>query len=203
MKLWTFDPNLHCPSRTPTLCVFLACLPNLLVGQLSCFCHMMCLPYLSFLFALRPCAFVYAFSFHCLSASFFVFAFACTHMERGCMELGHDLLGASKKGKMRARGLAKQLQSVGLGVQPFPFGYVLFKPPSSSSLSPLDGLYQVYYALYHSSSSLEYGNPCLFSCAYILGHTLRMQTFTFMLYVLALCMMHVYIYLLAPFQCDL
>ena len=32
------------------------------------------------------------------------------------MELGHDLLGASKKGKMRARGLAKQLQSVGLGV---------------------------------------------------------------------------------------
>ena len=27
-----------------------------------------------------------------------VFAFACTHMKRGCMELGHSLLGASKKG---------------------------------------------------------------------------------------------------------
>ena len=30
---------------------------------------------------------------------FLVFAFACTHMERGRMELGHGLLGASKKGK--------------------------------------------------------------------------------------------------------
>ena len=29
---------------------------------------------------------------------FLVFAFACTHMERGCMELGHGLLGASKEG---------------------------------------------------------------------------------------------------------
>ena len=30
---------------------------------------------------------------------FLVFTFACTHMERGCMELGHGLLGASKRGK--------------------------------------------------------------------------------------------------------
>ena len=29
---------------------------------------------------------------------FLVLAFACMHMERGCLELGHDLLGATKKG---------------------------------------------------------------------------------------------------------
>ena len=33
-----------------------------------------------------------------LTCWFFVFAFACTHMERGHMELGHDFPGASKKG---------------------------------------------------------------------------------------------------------
>ena len=60
---------------------------------------MLCLPYLSCLFALRPCAFIYAFSFHCLSAGFLIYAFASTHMEQGCMKLGHDLLGTSKKGK--------------------------------------------------------------------------------------------------------
>ena len=37
----------------------------------------------------------------------------------------------------------------------------------------------------------------LCSCTYILSHTLGMQAFTFQLCVLALCMMHVYIYLLA------
>ena len=71
-------------------------------------------------------------------------------------------------------------------------------PPPSSSLSPLNGLYQVYYALYHSFSSLKYGNPYLLSYIYILGHALGMQVFTFLLCVLALCMMYVYIYLLPP-----
>ena len=56
--------------------------------------------------------------------------------------------------------------------------------------------------MYHSSSSLEYGDPCLFSYTYILGHALGMLAFTFLLCVLALCMMQVYIYLLAPFRCD-
>ena len=44
---------------------------------------------------------------HALHISFFpllvywflVLAFACTHMKQGCMELGHGLLGASKKGE--------------------------------------------------------------------------------------------------------
>ena len=35
---------------------------------------------------------------------FLVFAFACTHKERGHMELGHGLLGASKKGKDASSG---------------------------------------------------------------------------------------------------
>ena len=72
-------------------------------------------------------------------------------------------------------------------------------PPSSSSLSPLDGLYQVYYALYHLFSPLKYGNSYLLSCIYTLGHALGMQVFTFLLCVLALCMMYVYIYLFPPF----
>ena len=86
------------PHEHPILCVFPACLHSLVVGYLSFFCHVLCLPYLSCLFALRPCAFIYAFSFHCLSTSFFISTFACAYMERGRMELGHDLLGASQKG---------------------------------------------------------------------------------------------------------
>ena len=80
--------------------------------------------------------------------------------------------------------------------------YFFKNPLPSSSLSPFDGLYQVYHAVYHSSSSLEYGDLCLFSYTYILGHALGMLAFTFLLCVLALCMMQVYIYLLAPFRCD-
>ena len=56
--------------------------------------------------------------------------------------------------------------------------------------------------MYHSSSSLEYGDPYLFTCIYILGHALGMWAFTFLLCVLALCMMYVYIYLFSPLQCD-
>ena len=38
-------------------------------------------------------------SFHCLSTGFLALPFACIHTERGHMELGHDLLGVSKKGE--------------------------------------------------------------------------------------------------------
>ena len=78
----------------------------------------------------------------------------------------------------------------------------LLNPPFSSLISLLDGLYKVYHAVYHSSSSLEYGNPHLLSRTYILGHALGILAFTFLLCVLALCMIYVYIYihiyLLAP-----
>ena len=33
-----------------------------------------------------------------LVCQFLVFAFTCTHMEQGCLELGHELPGISKKG---------------------------------------------------------------------------------------------------------
>ena len=50
----------------------------------------------------------------------------------------------------------------------------LLNPFPSSLISLLDGFYYIYHAMYHSSSSLEYGDPCLLSCIYILGHALRM-----------------------------
>ena len=70
--------------------------------------------------------------------------------------------------------------------------YTILNPLPSSLISLLDGLYQVYHSMYHLSSSLMYGDPCLLSCTYILGHILRMQAFTFLFCVLALCMIYVY-----------
>ena len=118
------------PRRHSLLCVFLACWLAFLLLSHAC------------LFALRLCAFIYTFSFHCLSAGFLVSAFACTHMKWGCMELGHDLLGARKKVKdasmwssqviavSRFRSLASPIWLCTLS-NPFP----------SSFLSLLDGLY--------------------------------------------------------------
>ena len=50
----------------------------------------------------------------------------------------------------------------------------LLNPFPSSLISLLDRLYWVNHVVYHLSSSLEYGDPCLLSCTYILGHTLGM-----------------------------
>ena len=96
MKLWTFDPNLHCPSWTPPFVCFLAYLPSRLFACFLVSLHAMsimlsCFMPLSYAF----CIFFLPF----LVYWFLVFAFACTHMERGRMELRHGLLGASKKGK--------------------------------------------------------------------------------------------------------
>jgi len=61
-------------------------------------CHILCLPCLLCLSTL--CLFIC--SLHpflpLLVCWFLVFAFACTHMKRGCMEQGHNLPGASKEG---------------------------------------------------------------------------------------------------------
>ena len=115
------------------------------------------------------------------------------------MELGTVSQAQAKRVKMQAckykpSGNVQQIQEFSLSL------LVLYSLKSlpSSSLSLLNGLYQVYHAMYHSFSSLEYGDSYLFSCTYILGHALGMQAFTFLLCVLALCMMYVYIYLLAP-----
>ena len=70
-------------------------------------CLLACL--LAFLFLFLPCLLCLSalYLFHMLFASFLpllvcwflVFAFACTHIERGRMELRHDLPGTSKKGE--------------------------------------------------------------------------------------------------------
>ena len=203
MKSWTLDLNLHFSLAGTPFCVFslLVCPFFLLVSFLAFVtCHA-CHIYLACLL----CDLVLLSTLFPSIAFLLVFLSLPLHghiWSKDTWSQGMISQVQEKRARMRARGQVKRLQSIGLGVQPFPFGYVLFKPPPYSSLSPLDGLYQVYHALYYSSSSLEYGVPYLFSCTYILGHALGMQAFTFLLCVLSLCMMQVYIYLFAPLWCD-
>ena len=83
----TFVPCGHHLLFVSLLAAFLACL-----FAISFVCLLasllLCLPYLSCLFTLCPFAIIYTFSFHCLSTSFLVFAFASTHMERRTHEAG-------------------------------------------------------------------------------------------------------------------
>ena len=93
MKLWTFDPNLHLSLANTTFCLLF--LPIYLLACLLAFLLFDCHVYHAYL--------LYA-SFVCtlhlflplLVCLFLVFAFACTHMGRGRIELGHGLSGASK-----------------------------------------------------------------------------------------------------------
>ena len=78
---------------------------------------LLCLPCLSYLSALCLFHILFASLLSSLVYWFLVFAFACTYMERGCLELGHGLLGASEKGAGTSMSIwAKWLQSVDLGV---------------------------------------------------------------------------------------
>ena len=103
MKLWTPDPNLHLSLVNITFCLLsflfalsLVCLlfslfARILVSMLAMSITFICfmpLPYAlcTFFFPLLVCWFL-------------VFAFACTHMEQGRMELGHGFPGESKRGK--------------------------------------------------------------------------------------------------------
>ena len=86
MKIWTPDPNLHLSPMDTTFCLPFACLSSFLllvclfafllfrlfVYLVACHvsCHMLCLPYLSCLFALYPLCIYTSLSFCCLSASF-------------------------------------------------------------------------------------------------------------------------------------
>ena len=96
MKLWTSDPNPHLsPHGHHHLFAFLlvylfACLLTFLFLCLPCpSCLSALCIFICFLHLFLPLFFCW----------FLVFAFACTLMERGRMELGHDLLGASEKGE--------------------------------------------------------------------------------------------------------
>ena len=196
MRLWTSDPNLHLSLADTTFCL-LSCLFTLYSYVCShpiCYaCHC----YLAYSF----CALLLLFVHLSLSITRLLVSFLCL-----CMYT-HGARAQFPRRKQKGCGckLANMSRATVFSrfrVQLFPLAMYSFKPLPSTSLSPLDGLYQVYNTLYHSSLFLEYGDPCLFSCTYILGHALGMQAFTFLLCMLALCMMHVYIYLLALFRCD-
>ena len=91
MKLWTFDPNLHLSPMDTTFYLPFCFFVFLFVCLLSCFftCHVYhaYMLYASFICSLHL-------FLPLVVCWFLVLAFACTHME-----LGHDLPGASKKGK--------------------------------------------------------------------------------------------------------
>ena len=135
MKLWAFDPNIHLSLTDISFCSLSRLFTLLLVCSFACHAYHAYLLYASS-YALCTS------SFHCLSADFLFFPFACTHIERGHMELGHGLLGTSKKGAGVSMSIQpKRLCLVGLGVYFSHLVMYSFKPLSSSSLSLLDGLY--------------------------------------------------------------
>ena len=96
IKLWTFDPNLHLSPVDTTFYLPFCLFVFLFVCLLSCFftCHVYhaYMLYASFICSLH-------FFLPLVVCWFLVLAFACTHMKRGHMELGHGLPGASKKGE--------------------------------------------------------------------------------------------------------
>ena len=96
MKSWTSDPNLHLSLADTTFCL-LSCLFSFsFVSLLSCF--FACYVYHAYLLYASFICSLYLF-LPLLVCWFPVFAFACPHMERECVELRHGLLGTSKKGK--------------------------------------------------------------------------------------------------------
>ena len=98
MKLWTFDPNLHFSLVDTTFCFLFCLFAFLLVYLISGFfaCHV----YHAYLICFMSPLYAFCiFSFHRLFAGFLSIAFPCTHLEQGCIELGHDLPGTREKGK--------------------------------------------------------------------------------------------------------
>ena len=186
------------------VCLFAFLIPHLFVYLVACHvsCHMLCLPYLSCLFTLYHLCITYAsLSFHCLSASFLSLPLHVHIQSEDAWSQGSiSQAQAKRRGCEHVDISQKAMFSSFRGLGSPIWLCTLSDPLTSSLFSLLDGLHQVYHVVYCSSSSLEYGNPCLLSCTYILGHALGMQAFTFLLCVLALCMMYVYIYLLAPFR---
>ena len=114
MKLWTSDTNLHLYPMDTTFCLPFCLFIFFLICLLACLpsCFLVCLFILWLVMSLPICYACHVYHEYLLYASFIcslhlflpllvcwflVFAFACTHMERGRIELGHGLPGASKK----------------------------------------------------------------------------------------------------------
>ena len=91
MKLWTFDPNLHLSLVDTNFAFLLVCLLTFLFLCLPCRSRLSALCLFHMLFASFP-------SIACLLVSCLCLCMY-THMEQGCMELGHGHPGASKKGE--------------------------------------------------------------------------------------------------------
>ena len=189
MKLWTFDPNLHLSLADTTFYSF-SCLFAQFPTMLAMFIML-----------------IYFMPFHILFASFLSITCLLVSLLYLCMYTHgartHGARARFSRRKQKGCGHEHVVKPSGCSqqVQEFSFSLLVmycFKPLPSSYLSPLDDSYQVYHAMYHSSSSLKYGDPCLLSSTYILGHALGMYAFTFLHCVLALCIMYVYIYLLDP-----
>ena len=136
----------------------------------------LCLPCLSYLFALCLFCMIFA-SFP--SIAYLLVSCLCLCMYTHGARM-HGAKAWSPKRKQKGRG-GKHVDISRAAVfsrfrglaSPIWF-CTLLKPLPSSSISLLDGLYLVYHVMHHSSSSLEYGDPYLFSCTYILGHDLGM-----------------------------
>ena len=96
MKLWTFNHNLHLSLTETTFCLLSYLFAFLLVRLLSCF--FACYVYHAYLLYASFICYLHLF-LPLLVCWFLVFAFACTHMERGRMELEHGFPGTSKKGE--------------------------------------------------------------------------------------------------------
>ena len=103
------------------LAILLICLITcLFVSLLPCSPCLLCLSAL-YLFICSLHLF-----FPLLACCFLVFTFACTHMERGRLELGHSLPKAGKKGTDASMWLSQVAVFSRLRSLAFPFGYVLF-----------------------------------------------------------------------------
>ena len=128
----TFIPHGHHLLFVFLLVCFFACLLAFLL-------HLPCLSCLSIL-----CLFIYSLhlSLPLLVCRFLVSAFACTHMERGCMELGHGSPGASKRDTDTSMWLSQAtVVSRFRSLASLFWLCTLLNPFPSFSFSPLDGLY--------------------------------------------------------------
>ena len=99
MKLWTFDPNLRLSLTDTTFCLLSYMFAFSLVCLLSCF--FACYVYHSYLLYASLICSSHLF-LPLLVCWFLVFAFACTHMEWGRIELGIVSQVKAKRVKIQA-----------------------------------------------------------------------------------------------------
>ena len=205
-KIWTLNPNLHLSPLDTTFCwpfCLLTFLPVcFLVHLLSCLFAYLCLPCLPPHVMLAISILLVYFVPFALSTHLFL-SIACLLGSCSCLCMythrvrTYGARARSPKRKQKGRGCKHVNISQAAMFNRFrglasPIWLcTLLNHLPSSLLSLLDGLYQVY----HSSSSLEYGDPYLLSCTYIWAILQGCR------HLLSACIVYdvcIYIYLLAP-----